>query len=183
MEGVAGVFQTRAAAESAVQDLAFIGCGSDRIIFLTPASTDQEIASVPTTEAEQPGTGKAIATYVGTAIGASAGLGAGAALASLFVPGVGPIMAAGIGAAALLGAGGAAVGSKIGDSTEVELDCGVPRDDLEHYRELLRRGHSLVIANVDTPHAEHEARAILKRHGGELFQDVRNRLTGEQHAA
>jgi len=60
---------------------------------------------------------------------------------------VGTIFAIGLGAAALLGIGGAAAGATAGEASEQAADTGVPKDDIFVYRELLKRGRSLVIAN------------------------------------
>ncbi len=173
MEGVVAVFTSRVAAENAICDL--LGSfGAHAISFLTPEASPQEIAGVPATDAEAPGIGKAISSYVGGAIGAGAGLGLGAAAASLLVPGVGQIFAAGVGAAALLGASGAAVGASLGESSEMKLDQGVPRDQVLQYRELLRQGRSLVIVSADSPDRAEKARLILRNHGGEPFDFAQN---------
>ncbi len=177
MEGVVEVFTLRTVAENAICDL--LGSfGAHAITFLTPEASPQEIAGVPATDAEAPGIGKAISSYVGTAIGAGAGLGLGAAAASLLVPGVGQIFAVGVGAAALLGAGGAAVGAALGETSETRLDEGIPRDQVLHFRELLRQGRSLVIVSADSAERAEKARLILRNHGGEPFDFVRKK--GEQ---
>jgi hypothetical protein len=183
MEGVVGVFTSRIVAERAICEL--LGSfGSHAIAFLTPEASPAEIAGVPATDAEAPGIGKAISTYVGTAIGAGAGLGLGAAAASLLVPGVGQIFAIGVGAAAVLGAGGAAVGASLGESSEMKLDQGVPRDQVRHYHELLRQGRSLVIVSADSAERAEKARLILRNHGAEPFDFAHKRIDhGEQEAA
>lgn len=82
------------------------------------------------------------------AVGASVGLSRGSAIASFLVPGVGAFFAIGLGAAALLGLGGAAAGASLGEASEA-ADIGVPKDDTFLYRDLLKRGRSLLIANID----------------------------------
>src|SRR5215210_4194605 len=110
MSTVAGIFNSQAEAEHAVEALRMAGVSDDRVSLLTPGTSQQQLDDVPTTETEQPGMGKALGGAVGGALGVAGGLQLGAAAASLFLPGVGPIMAAGI-AAAVLGAGGAATGA------------------------------------------------------------------------
>jgi hypothetical protein len=122
------------------------------------------LQSVPTTDAEAPGMGKTLSGYIGAVIGGGIGAGVGSVLGSLLVPGVGPVLAVGLGAAAVLGVGGAAVGAKLGEETEEALDQGVPRDDVLFYRELLRRGTSLVITSVDSEEMADAARLVLDRH-------------------
>jgi hypothetical protein len=148
----------------------------DAIIFLTPEAPPQQLKELPTTDAERPGIGKAITSVVGAAIGSGAGLGLGTAAASLLVPGVGTIFAIGMGAAAALGLTGAAIGAKVGEEEETFLDTGVPRDDVGCYRELLRQGRSLVIAETDSAEQAGEIREIMERHGGRRFEDVRKEL-------
>lgn len=183
MEGVVGVFTSRTVAENAMCDL--LGTfGTHAITFLTPEASPQEIAGVPATDAEAPGIGKAISSYVGGAIGAGAGLGLGAAAASLLVPGVGQIFAIGVGAAAVLGVGGAAIGAALGETTETRLDQGVPRDQVLHYRELLRQGRSLVIVSADSAERAEKARLILRNLGAEPFDFVHKQIDhGHDEAA
>jgi hypothetical protein len=175
MEGIVGVFNMRAAAEAAVAALRH-KLSADAIIFLTPETSPEEISEIPTTDAERPGVGKALTSVVGAAIGSGAGLGLGAAAASLLVPGVGAIFAVGAGAAAVLGLAGAAIGAKVGEEEEAYLDTGVPRDDIGCYRELLRQGCSLVIAETDLPEVADEIRMIIRHCGGRRYEDARAEL-------
>src|ERR1051326_8147580 len=169
MEGIVGVFRSRLDAESAVRDLVRIGQPEDSIVFLTPQSSDAEVANVPTTNAEEPGIGKAISSVVGAAIGGGAGLGLGSALASLFVPGVGPILAAGLGAAALLGIGGAATRAAIGEASRESLDTGMPIDDLRRVRFLLKSGRTLVVVSSDSKEREEQVRSLFNSFGADPF--------------
>jgi hypothetical protein len=157
---------------------------SNRIILLSNEvpkatgmrSTHEALDKVPTTDAEGDGMGKAIGAVLGGAMGASAGLAAGAGVASLLVPGVGAIFAIGLGAAAALGLGGAVAGAKAGDVTEHAMDIGVPKDDVQFYHEVLRRGHSVVMANLDSEEHAARAREIFKRQGSEDADAIRKEL-------
>ncbi|HYY97066.1 MAG TPA: hypothetical protein VE642_00660, partial [Pyrinomonadaceae bacterium] len=91
MSTVAGIFNSRAEAESAARSLEEAGFGEDRISLLTPGTSQSQLDDVPTTETEQPGMGKALGGTVGGALGIAGGLQLGAAAASLFLPGVGPV--------------------------------------------------------------------------------------------
>src|ERR1700737_3470203 len=111
METVVGIFHLRAHAERAVQQLYGLGIPKNRIGFLTPGVDEKKIeSSIPVTDAEPPGIGKALGATVGGAMGAAGGATMGVAVASLLVPGVGPVMALGLIGAAILGVGGAAAG-------------------------------------------------------------------------
>jgi hypothetical protein len=176
MDTIVGIFRSRVAADQALNGLLENGVPQESIIFLTQDQSQAEIASVPTTDAEPDGMGKTLGSYVGGIMGAGAGLYLGSALASLAVPGVGPILAAGIGAAAALGLGGAAVGGTVGNATEHAMDEGVPKDDVVVYRELLKRGRSLVIVNVDSEELADRARAMIHQNGTEDVETFRNDL-------
>jgi hypothetical protein len=184
MESIVGIFQSVASAEQAVKDLLSSGMAEQSIVFLSNespggdggvrASSEEKLNKVPTTDAEGDGMGKAMGAVVGGAVGASAGMAAGATVAaSLLVPGVGTIFAIGVGAAAALGLGGAAAGAKAGDVAEHAVDAGIPKDDVGFYRELLRRGHSVVIANADSEEHAARAREVFKLQGSEDADAVR----------
>jgi hypothetical protein len=176
MEGVVGVFRSRTSAQDAWRELSSLGQPEASMILLTPETSDETIARVPSTPAEAPGIGKSITEVVGAAIGGGAGLAAGSALASLFVPGVGPILAAGIGAGALFGFGGAVAGAKLGEESERTLDQGLPEDDLLVMKRLLRDGRTVLVVNVNSPEGDEQARAVMTRHGSEKFEDVGRHL-------
>src|SRR2546423_12713073 len=114
MSTVAAIFNSRADAERSVEGLRSAGFGEDRISLLTPGTSQEKLDDVPTTETEQPGMGKALGGAGGGALGVAGGLHLGAAAASLFLPGGGPVLAARVGAPGLLGAGGAAPRGAVG---------------------------------------------------------------------
>lgn len=174
MSTVAGTFSSRAEAERAVENLRSAGLADERVSLLTPGATQSEIdREVPTTETEQPGMGAALGGTVGGAMGVASGATLGAAAASLFVPGVGPIMAAGLVAAALLGAGGAAAGAAAGDALEDNMARGLPHDELFVYEDALRRGRSVVIVLADDEEQAESARQVLGQSGAETLDAAR----------
>ncbi|HEX5708947.1 MAG TPA: hypothetical protein VFX96_16725 [Pyrinomonadaceae bacterium] len=174
METVTGIFSSRADAERATEQLRNTGIDPDKISMLAPGASAEEIDdSVPTTETEQPGMGGALGGTVGGALGVAGGLHLGAAVASLFVPGVGPVMAAGIIGAALLGAGGAAAGAAAGNAMEDTVAGGLPADELYVYEDALRQGRSVVIAVADSDEQAEAARAALTSSGAESLDAAR----------
>lgn len=175
MESVLGIFSSRAGAEQAVQGLLATPIAPQAIILLSGEAGSAQVDNLPTTDAERDGMGKAVGGVVGGAVGASAGLSLGSAVASLLVPGVGTIFAIGLGAAALLGIGGVAAGASIGETSEHAADIGVPKDDTFLYHELLKRGHSLVIANVDEEELASAAKAVFERLGAEDVDEARKK--------
>jgi hypothetical protein len=174
MEAIAGVFDTRADAERAVYGLRSAEITNDRIVFLTPGTTDEAVeAAVPTSDTEQPGMGKAMGGAVGGAIGAAGGATLGAVAASLLVPGVGPVLAAGVVGAALLGVGGAATGAAAGAALESGLAEGLPHDELYLYEDALRKGHSVVIAFAEDEDAKERIQNVLAQAGAESIDAAR----------
>ena len=175
MHTIVGIFSSRAQAEQAVQRLLAGGTPANTIHYFTGDCAPEEIESLRTTDAEAPGMGKAMGAFLGGVIGASGGLSLGSAVASVLIPGVGPILAVGFGAAALLGAGGAAAGASVGHKSEDALDEGIPRDDVFFYRDLLTQGRSLVIVNSADDHAANGARTIIHEAGAEDADAARRR--------
>ncbi len=174
MKTIAGIFNSSKDAERAVGNLNAAGITGEQISYLAPEATREEIdAAVPTTETEQPGMGKAIGTAVGGALGVAGGLHLGAVAASLLVPGVGPILAAGLVGAAILGAGGAATGMAAGEALEDSVVTGLPHDELFLYEDALRRGRTvLIITAVDEESAD-AARSVLQQSGAESIDAAR----------
>lgn len=173
MSTVAGIFHSRSDAERAAENLRSAGISDDRINLLIPGTTAEEIeTAVPTTETEQPGMGGALGGTVGGAIGAAGGMSMGAALASLLIPGVGPVLAAGIIGAALLGVGGAAAGAAAGNAMEENIE-GLPVDEVYVYEDALRKGHSVVIAVAEDEERAEAARNVLGQAGAESVDAAR----------
>ncbi len=171
---VAGIFKSYVDASRAVENLRTAGFAEDRINLLAPGTQMDELErNVPTTETEQPGMGKALGGAVGGALGVAGGLHMGAAAASLFVPGVGPILAAGIAGAALLGIGGAATGAVAGDKIEDAMGEGMPQDELYVYEEALRRGRSVIIAFAEDDEQKDSMRSVLSQSGAESLDAAR----------
>lgn len=173
MSTVAGIFQSRADAERAAESLRSAGFANDHLNLLTPGTSGEELdAKVPTTETEQPGMGTALGGAVGGALGVAGGMHIGAAVASLFVPGVGPVFAAGLIGAALLGAGGAAAGAAAGGAMEDSVE-GLPHDELYVYEDALRQGRSVLIVMADDDEKAEAARSVLSQAGAESVDAAR----------
>jgi hypothetical protein len=136
---VVGVYKSRVDAEEGVVKLRAAGVPADRINILEPHPTQQELASVPTVGGEQPGILKAIGSVTGGAVG----FGLGTAMASLLVPGLGPILAIGAVGGTVLGAlAGATAGGIAGNTTF----AGLPDDEFFIYEDALRQGRTVVVA-------------------------------------
>lgn len=175
MEVVTGVFRSRNEAENAANQLRSLGIAEKNIGVLAPGTgaADRVEAGVPVTDTEEPGMGKAMGAAVGGAMGAAGGATLGLAVASLAIPGIGPVIAFGMVGAALLGVVGAAAGSAIGDEIEEELGEGIPHEDLYIYEDSLRHGKSVLIAYVDNEDTAERARDVIESSGAEDIDQLR----------
>lgn len=174
MEVVTGVFKARDDAEKAVSQLRSLGIPDNRIGILSPGSTsDQVETGVPVTDTEEPGMGKAMGAAVGGAMGAASGATLGLAVASLAIPGVGPVVAFGMVGAALLGLVGVAAGSAVGDTVEEELGEGIPHEDVYLYEDALRHGNSILIVYADDGEQADRAREVVNGAGARDIDELR----------
>lgn len=156
-----GVFKSRLDAGRGMANLLASGVPREKIYVLTPGSTESQIAGVPTSDTEQPGMGEAMGTVVGGALGVAGGFTAGAALASLVIPGVGPIVAGGLIGAGMLGLTGATGGAAVGVALEDSVP-GLPRDEMYVYEDALRRGRIvLFVEPEDEAHAPSVNQAMI----------------------
>lgn len=174
MQIVTGVFRSQDDAERAVSQLRNLGIPEKRIGIVRPGNAPERLeAGVPVTDTEDPGMGRAMGAAVGGAMGAAGGATAGLAVASLIVPGIGPIIAFGMVGAALLGIVGAAAGSAVGDTVEEELGEGIPHEDVYLYEDALRHGNSIVLAYVDEGEQADRAEEVIENAGAEDLDELR----------
>ena len=174
MQAVTGVFKSHDEAENAVKQLRSLGIPDKRIGIVRPGSAPERLeAGVPVSDTEEPGMGKAMGAAVGGAMGAAGGATAGLAVASLVVPGIGPLLAFGMLGAALLGTVGAAAGSAVGDQVEAELGEGIPHEDIYLYEDALRHGHTVLIAYADEGDQADNAAEVMRKAGAEDLDMLR----------
>jgi hypothetical protein len=150
-----GIFDSRDQAERSVQEMRSKGF-------------DREI-SVITHDENQGGSGLSMGgktdstldgISTGGVLGGIAGLAVGAG--ALFIPGIGPLIAAGPIAGLLSGAvtGGIAGGL---------IDWGIPAGESHHYEEDVKQGKTMVAVHSSGPKLD-DAAHILRQHGA---QDVK----------
>ena len=174
MQAVTGVFKSRDQAEVAVNALRSLGIPEKRLGIVAPGSAPERLeAGVPVTDSESPGMGRAMGAAVGGAMGAAGGATAGLAVASLAVPGIGPLIAFGMVGAALLGVVGAGAGSMVGDTVEEGLGEGIPHEDVYLYEDSLRHGHAIVIAYADEGDQADRAAEVMNNAGAENLDTLR----------
>lgn len=172
MIAVVGVFKSRSAAERGAAQLVPLEIPTDRINILTPEATEKELAAVPTVAGEQPGMGKAMGAVVGGAMGIAGGAGLAPAIASLLIPGLGPVLGIGILASSLLGAIGAVGGAAVGATLETEAFNGLPEDELIVYEDALRKGRTIAVVMAEDDEAD-AVRGALESAGSETVDRAR----------
>jgi hypothetical protein len=171
MGTIAGIFNSRKEAERAFSELRTeAGFRDEDIVLLAPGSSAEELDAVPTDEGEQPGMGSAIGGVVGGAVG----LAAGSVVASIFLPGVGTILAIGLGAGAF-GIGGAVAGAATGGALENQLSPGLPKDELFFYEDALRQCRTVLIGTSTDDDAIEKGRSVIERTGAESIDAARDK--------
>jgi hypothetical protein len=178
MLSVVGIFWSLPHASQAVARLHAMGIDDSKVNLLTPGPADlekKELGQVPLSEGEQPGMAGGLGAVVGGALGLGGGMSLGAAIASIFVPGIGPVMAIGFAAAGILGAGGAIGGAALGKALESDSTHGLPEDELFFYEDALRSGHTILIAFAEDEREATQVRNALKEAGAETIDAAREK--------
>jgi len=174
METVVGIFQSKAVADHSIQQIMSSGIADDRITVLRPGTPAADVESSTTvSDTESPGMGQAMGGAVGGALGVAGGASLGLAVASLLIPGVGPILVAGALGAILLGTGGAVGGMAAGAALEGGLAQGLPHDELFVYEDALRHGRSVVIISADDNETAARVRNVFAQADAESIDAAR----------
>ena len=173
MRAVAGVFHSRDDAQRGYAELRRAGYSPDDINLLAPGASEEQVHSVPVSETEQPGVGKAIGGVLGAALGMAGGFELGVGATAL-VPGVGPVLVAGLAGMALLGAGGAFTGAALGSKADQDSTEGLPADEIFFYEDALRQGRSVIIVMANGATEAQRAQEILAEAGAESLDAARN---------
>jgi len=157
---VFGIYKSVAQAERAVEVLTSAGFANNDIsVLLSDAQTSREFAHEKNTKAPE-GTAAGVAT--GGIIGGTLGLLAG--IATLAIPGIGPLIAAGPIVATLAGLGaGGATGGIIG----ALAGLGIPEYEAKRYQGRVKDGGVLLSVHCDTSKEIDRAKDMLKNTGAE----------------
>ncbi len=173
MRAVAGVFHSREDAQRGYSELRRAGYYPDDINLLAPGASEEQVHSVPVSETEQPGVGKAIGGVVGAALGMAGGFELGVGVTAL-LPGVGPVLAIGLAGMALLGAGGAFTGAALGAKADQDSTEGLPADEIFFYEDALRQGRTVIIVMANGATEAQRAQEILAEAGAESLDAARH---------
>ena len=169
MARVTAVFDDRARAERAVNELRRLGVKDTDLSFVA-RSEDDAVAAGAARENVRESVGERAAK--GAAVGAGAGLLFG--LAALAIPGLGPFITAG-GLASALGttggalASGAIVGGTSGAIAGALTRAGYSKEESEFYGPAVERGGVLVALETDGGVSANQAREILALQGGRTY--------------
>jgi hypothetical protein len=170
VETIVGIFARREDALSAARRLqSSLGFEGKNLIILSPGAAKADVEAIPSEDAEQPGMGKAL----GGVVGGAAGLGAGALIASLLMPGVGSILAISFGAA--VGIGGAAAGAAAGGALEEVWTNGVPKDEVFFYENALRQDRTVLVALSENADQLESGRHVVEASGAEALDAAREK--------
>jgi hypothetical protein len=161
-----GVFGSREAAESALQELKNAGFSMNQVSVVA-RDTDQsaKIADVEVTNrvGNKADEGAATGVVTGGAVGGMGGLLVG--LGALAIPGIGPVILAGVVATTLATAlSGAAIGAVAGGLMGALVGLGIPDERARYYNDRITEGDYLVI--VDGTETDlSQAKEILANRG------------------
>ena len=157
---VFGILPTRAAIDEAARELRARGFRNTDISVLLPDNPgSKDLALEKATKAPE---GAATGAGSGAAIGAT--LGWLAAVGTLAVPGVGPLMAAGPILAALAGAG---AGGAVGGVAGALVGLGIPEYEAKRYEGRVRGGGLLISVHADDSEWARRAAEVLEEVGAE----------------
>ena len=157
---VFGIYQNRAAVESAVTDLREAGFRATDISVLLPQNLgNKDMGTEANTKApEGVATGAASGAVVGGVLGWLAGIGA------LAIPGIGPFIAAGPIMGMLAGAGAAgAAGGLVGGL----VGLGLPEYEAKRYQGRIKEGGILLSVHSDDSEWTDRAKKILELTGAD----------------
>ncbi|MBN9118318.1 MAG: YsnF/AvaK domain-containing protein [Planctomycetes bacterium] len=153
---VVGVFETKARAEQAIEDLKAAGFDDDKIgmVYRGEDGNTVKTGAAEETYAEE-------GAVAGAVAGAAGGALVGAGIIAGVIPVVGPVLALGtLGTVLVNAAGGAAIAGVTG----ALIGWGIPEEDASFYENEVKSGRYLV--TVEANGRAIEAREALHRRGG-----------------
>jgi hypothetical protein len=153
---IAGFFRTRLEAEAAQAALLKEGFTRDQVSFVAGDTRGHETPALGPIKDVDGDTEMAQDAFLGSAIGLAVGM------IAVFIPGIGPLIAAGPLAGAI---GGLSVGAAAGGLIGLLKDHGVSEEEAEFYAEGVSRGGALITVDYRTDDEEKRARKTLEQNG------------------
>ena len=152
---VVGVFDDRATAEAAMDELRHAGCAAENIGFVSRGESGTANETPTAREENQAENAAVTGAVAGGALGAVAG-----AAAVALIPGIGPVLAGGL----LLGAfGGAAAGAAVGTFLGPFVSMGLSEEEARTYEQEFNMGRTVV--TVRAGDRFEQAADLLRRYG------------------
>jgi hypothetical protein len=168
---IAAIFDDWHAASSAVDELQNAGFNDDRVGIARLDANNDQISRSDADLADVNNNDKTsdVVSGIGTGVVVGGATGLLAALASLFIPGIGPVVAGGVLATTLATAAGigASIGAVAGGIIAALTSSGFSEEEAHYYESELRRGSTLV--TVSPGERDSEAIQILQRNGGRMW--------------
>jgi hypothetical protein len=170
-----GIFDTREGAHQAVEALHRAGFGNHQITMVMhhPEQEKEEVTDLDAAKAAQV-TGETKEAQ-GIALGAAAGalVGGAIAVASMAIPGFGPLIVGGglLSAYSLAGVAAGVVGGAVGGGlVGAFIGLDIPEEEARQYERELKAGRALV--GVKAGERSNEAWDILRAYGGRDLEDT-----------
>lgn len=155
-KSIAGFFRTRAEGDAAQAALLSSGFNRDRVSFVTGDTVGHQTPALGPVESVEGQSELAQDAFAGSAIGLAVGM------IAVFIPGIGPLIAAGPLAGAIAGL---SVGAGAGGIVGLLKDAGVSKEEADFYAEGVRKGGALITVEYANADEETRARDILRKHG------------------
>jgi hypothetical protein len=153
---IAGFYNTRGEGEAAQAALLAAGFPRDRVSFVAGDTGGHEMPALGPIKNVEGDTELAQDAFLGGAIGLFVGM------IAVFIPAIGPLIAAGPLAGAIIGlSAGAGVGGLVG----LLKDHGVSEEEADFYAEGVRRGGALITVQSFDADDEKRAREIMRQFG------------------
>ena len=153
---IAGFFHTRSDGEAAQDALLAAGFARNRVSFVAGDTRGHETPALGPIKNVEGDTELAQDAFLGSGIGLIVGV------IAVFIPGIGPLIAAGPLAGAIAGL---SVGAGAGGLIGLLKDHGVSDEEADFYAEGVRRGGVLITVQYSDADEEKRARDIMQKHG------------------
>jgi len=162
MKTVAGIFDNKIVADTAVAQLLDVGFTKDDISLIMSEETKKTFFSSTDDEANRTAKGAAAGATLGGALGA---LIAGLTVAGSIVTSGGALLLSGPIVAVLAGAG---VGGVAGGLAGALVRAGFAADEANRYEEEIKRGKAVVVVHAENDGKESLAKMALRNSGAML---------------
>ena len=158
---VVGVYDEVSDAQAAIEDLNRAGFPRNDISMLSAAEARRrgiDVEPEARREGNKADEGAGLGAGAGAVVGGLGGLLVG--LGTLLLPGLGLVLAAGPLVTTLIGAG---IGAGLGALVGALIGMGIPEEEAHYYAEAVRRGGTLVAADVAEERID-DAIDVMERH-------------------